>query len=94
MSYSVERIIDHINDTNNPRSCVKDPCGFCNKTVKIDHQAIQCDSCELWVHISCNNTSLTEYEHLMHKNDLWYCLVYNIKNNLDRLPLTNVITLN
>ena len=49
---------------NKPSSCVKDPCGICNKTVKTNHRAKQCDSYELWAHIRCNDTSLSEYEHL------------------------------
>ena len=89
MSYSDERIIEYIlNDTNNPSSCVNDPCGICKKKVKSDRQAVLCDSCELWVHISCNKTSLREYENLKYNSDLWHCRACNIKNNLDRLPFT------
>ena len=42
MSYTVERIINCIlKDVVKPSSSVKDPCGICDKTVKIGHQAIQ-----------------------------------------------------
>ena len=89
MSYSDERLIEFIiNDPNKPRNCAKDPCGICKKTVKTDQIAIQCDSCESWVHISCNKTSLSEYEQLVYKSDLWHCWVCNIKNNVERLPFT------
>ena len=89
MSYSDERLIKFIiNDTNKPRNCAKDPCGICKKTVKTDQKAIQCDSCESWVHISCNKTSLSKYEQLVYKSDLWHCRVCNIKNNVERLPFT------
>ena len=47
-----------------------DHCGICNKIVKTNHQAIQCDSWELWVHIGCNDTSLSENEQLMYESDL------------------------
>ena len=89
MAYSDERIIEFIiNETNKPRSCVIDPCGICKKTVKNDQKAILCDSFETWVHISCNKTSISEYEHLVHKSDLWHCRACTIKNNIDRLPFT------
>ena len=79
MLYSDERIIEYIlNDTNNPGSCVKDPCGICKKKVKSEHQAVLCDSCELWVHISCNKMSLREYENLKYNSDLWHCQACNI----------------
>ena len=49
MSYAVERLINHvINDTKKCRTYEKDHCGICDKIVKTDHRAIQCDSCELW----------------------------------------------
>ena len=41
-----------------------------------------------WSHIVFNGISLNEYENLKYKSDLWYCLVCNIKNNLDSLPFT------
>ena len=89
MSYSDERLIEFIiNDTNKPRNYAKDPCGICKKKVKTDQKAIQCDSCESWVHISCNKTSPSEYEQLVYKSDLWHCRVCNIKNNAERLPFT------
>ena len=89
VSYSDERIIEFIiNETNKPRNCVIDPCGICKKTVKTDQKSILCDSCETWIHISCNKTSISEYEHLVHKSDLWHCQACNIKNNIDRLPFT------
>ena len=85
MSDTVERIINLIlEDMTKTRSCVKDPCGVCKKTVKTEHKAILCNSCKFWSHIVCNGISLNEYENLKYKSDLWYCLVYNIKNNLDK----------
>ena len=56
--------------TQKCRTYENDHCGNCNKIVKTDHQAIQCDSCELWVHIWCNDTSLSEYEQLKYESDL------------------------
>ena len=69
MSFSVDHIISIIdNNGPKPRSCVKFPCGICNKTVKKNHKAIQCDSCDLWVYIGCNGVSDMKYGHL--KTDL------------------------
>ena len=58
MSYTVDRVIDIIeNNRPKPRSCVKFFCGICNKSVKDNQKAIQCDSCDLWIHIVCNDIS-------------------------------------
>ena len=58
MSDTVDRDIDIIeNNRPKPRSCVKFPCGICNKSVKNNHKACQCDSCDLWIHIVCNDIS-------------------------------------
>ena len=86
MSCSIDRIID-ILETNRPkpRRCVKFPCGICNKTVKNNHKAIQCD---LWIHIGCNDILDAEYEDLKTDDDLWYCLVCVLKYNLDNVPFT------
>ena len=43
---SIDHIIDIIENTRPKiRSCVKFPCGICSKTVKNNHKATQCDSC-------------------------------------------------
>ena len=89
MSYHVEQLINRIiNNSGKPRSCVKDPCSICYKIVKTNQRAIQCDCCESWVHIKCNDISLTEYEHLKYRSDLWHCLVCSIKTNLFSMPFT------
>ena len=89
MSCSIDCIVD-ILETNRPkpRRCVKFPCGICNKTVKNNRKAVQCDSCGLWIHIGCNDILDAEYEHLKTDDDLWYCLVCVLKYNLDNVPFT------
>jgi len=52
---------------------VKYPCVICNRAVAKNHKGIQCDTCDLWVHIKCNNTSITEYNHLVDDDSLWSC---------------------
>ena len=89
MSYTVDRLIDVIENVRpKPRSCVKFPCGICNKSVKNNHKAIQCDSCDLWIHIGCNDILGTEYERLKTDDDPWYCLLCVLKYNLDNVPFT------
>ena len=89
MSYTIEYIINRIlTDGTNPRISVKDPCMVCHKTVKVDHQAILCKSCEFLVHIGCNGITQIEYGHLQYNSESWNCLICNIKNNLYNLPFT------
>ena len=89
MSFSIDHIINLI-DTNRakPRSCVKFPCGICNKSIEKNHEAIQCDSCDFWVHIGCNDISAAVYEFLKTDPGPWYCLVCCLKYNLDNVPFT------
>ena len=88
--YSVERLINLIiNDVNKTSSCALDLCAICNKTVKTDHRAILCDCCECWIHIGCNDISLSVYDNLKSKSDLWHCLVCIIRNNLESIPFTS-----
>ena len=53
----------------------KHQCGLCQKLVKRNDRAIQCDICDLWVHIRCENISKAQYNHLVNsENDSeWYC---------------------
>ena len=90
MSYSTERIIDIVVNKNKtkPRRNVKDPCGICSKTVKTVHKAIQCDTCDLWVHITCNGNSDKEYEYLKDDDNDWHCVVCTLKFNLYNMPFT------
>ena len=52
---------------------VKFPCGICCKPVACNHRAVQCDVCDLWIHIKCNSTSPNEYEKLMNSEEHWSC---------------------
>ena len=66
-----------------------DLCAISNKAVKTDRRAILCDSCERCIHIGCNDISLSVYENLKSKSDLWNCLVCIIRNILDSIPFTS-----
>ena len=80
MSGKIDRIIETIDKNRpKPRSCVKYQCGICYKSVRNDQKAVQCDSCDLWIHTVCNGTSDDEYELLKISDDLWYCLICIVK---------------
>ena len=56
-------------------------CGHCNKLVKNDSPAMECEICNLWYHIKCQGITKAEYEYIKRgskKTTLsklhWYCL--------------------
>ena len=52
----------------------KFPCKICAKNVSEKDKAVQCDLCELWVHIKCNNLNYLDYRYLQNSNESWYCI--------------------
>ena len=52
----------------------KYPCNICNNPVAKNHKAIQCDKCQLWVHITCNKINLQRYNLLIEDESTWYCI--------------------
>ena len=52
---------------------VKFPCEICTKAVASNHKAIQCDICDIWVHIKCNKINSQTYELLKKDNTQWFC---------------------
>ena len=52
----------------------KFPCRICIKNVSDKDKAVQCDLCELWVHIKCNNHNYPDYRYLQNSNESWYCI--------------------
>ena len=51
----------------------KVPCGVCYKAVAKNHSAVCCNSCNLWVHIKCNNLTKFCYRKLQTCHESWYC---------------------
>ena len=51
----------------------KFPCLICKKVVARNHNALCCDSCNLWVHIKCNNISKKCYNTLKRDSNPWFC---------------------
>ena len=57
-------------------------CGHCNKVVKNDSPAMECEICSMWYHIKCQGITKAEYEYIKggsKKKSLsklhWYCLI-------------------
>ena len=52
----------------------KFPCKIFAKNVSENVKAVQCDLCELWVHIKCNNLNYLDSRYLQNSNESWYCI--------------------
>ena len=63
-------------------TCVnpKYPCGICAKTVSQRHKAIQCDSCNYWNHVKCDQISDKTYESLQKSEEPHYCQICKEQN--------------
>ena len=51
-------------------------CSTCQKNIPENSKAVFCNNCEFWVHIKCNNISVSEYKKLQNEgHDVpWFCL--------------------
>ena len=68
---------------------IKDPCGICHKSVRKNQKAVQCSSCNQWIHfIKCNQSTLSEYYILMDEDDNvpWHCIQCVIKQYAEIFP--------
>ena len=60
----------------NPGPAVHYPCSACGLGVADDDRAVFCDSCNAWVHVSCDpslSDSLYDFMVQQPSEDLWYC---------------------
>ena len=46
-------------------------CLVCNRAVAKNHRAVQCDLCDSWVHIACNNLNFYTYQKLQKGKSPW-----------------------
>ena len=53
---------------------VQFPCLVCNRAVAKNHRVVQCDLCDSWVHIACNNLNVYTYRKLQKDKCPWYCI--------------------
>ena len=49
------------------------PCGTYHKKVAKDHNAVCCNVCSQWEHISCNKITRYTYSKLQKEQAPWYC---------------------
>ena len=49
-------------------------CKICTKNVQDKDKAVQCDLCELQIHIKCNNLNFLDYRYLQNLDESWYCI--------------------
>lgn len=49
------------------------PCSMCDGNVLRDHHAVQCDSCDKWLHTACCDIDYQLYTSLMASNCTWVC---------------------
>ena len=68
------------------------PCGICSSSVKHNDKAVFCDQCSHWVHIECNDISVSEYKVLKNEPDdkQWICMYCTILDNSIMFPFTLV----
>ena len=52
----------------------KFPCRICAKNTHDKDKAVQCDLCEFWIHIKCNNLNYLDYRYLQNCDESWYCI--------------------
>ena len=57
--------------------------GLCSGTDLNGHKAVQCDSCDMWIHNECSFTAETQYKTVKNKNCTWICPKYEFFNFSD-----------
>ena len=55
-------------------SAITFSCKNCKNNVTNSSKAIQCDLCDSWVHIKCNDLDYIDYQFLQNSNDPWFCI--------------------
>ena len=58
---------------------IKNPkflCRICTKNVHDKDKAVQCDLCEVWIHIKCNDLNYLDYRYFQNCDESWYCIEY------------------
>ena len=73
---------------NKPKRKFKFPCGICEKNVNKNQKSVYCNSCNHWVHKSCEDLSDDEFQRLVEKDDEipWSCFLCQIKHTAEIFP--------
>ena len=63
----------------------KFPCSICEKSVNKNQMSVHCDSCNFWVHKSCEGLTDDEFQKLVEEDDdiPFSCLTCKIKQNAE-----------
>ena len=48
-------------------------CNICEKSVSDKDDVIQCDVCQVWIHLKCNKLNYIDYKYLQGSCDPWLC---------------------
>ena len=66
----------------------KFPCWICTASVHDKDKAVQCDLCELWIHIKCNNLNYLDYSYLQNCDESCIELYRILQHNFPfQLPI-------
>ena len=58
----------------NPGPQAKYPCGICNKNVRVNQKAMECETCLAWFHNKCTGMNDVLYQvHMEHESYTWIC---------------------
>ena len=64
----------------------KFPWKICNNPVSTNHEAVEYDKCDIWVHIKCSKINTQTYNNLEKESYSWYCIYCSAKI----FPFSNV----
>jgi hypothetical protein len=64
---------------------VKHPCTDCNKPVKSNQKAIQCNFCDLWTHLKCTKLTVSEYNLMSKSNDFFIVIAVKIDFQISQI---------
>ena len=67
---------------------LKFPCGICNKSVQKNQNALQCDTCDKWVHRKCEGMSPEKYRSFSETDVQFHCLYCTMRENHENIPFT------
>ena len=75
---------------------VKFPCKICNQPVAKNHQSIQCDTCDIWVHRECNKINKQTYKLPQDEiNTKWFSIIctkeFLLFSNLNNEEFTHTV---
>ena len=61
-------------ELNSGPTSAKYPCGVCSRPCKNNQPAIQCDSCDTWIHKKCIQITPKNWKILKNTSISWHCL--------------------